>query len=67
MIHPVQVGGENGRFASPRSGSDFNDRVAVCIFVRRRQRDLNFAFNIGHQLFEVWNLVVGDRRDLNVA
>ena len=67
MVHAVKVGRENGRFTSTRSGSDFDDRVAVFIFIRRQQRDLNFAFEIGHPLFEVRNFVVGDRRNLNVA
>ena len=35
--------------------------------VGRQQRDLNFAFEIGHSFFEVWNLVISDRGDFNVA
>jgi hypothetical protein len=67
MVHSVKIGGENGRFASARSGSDFYDRVAVFIFIRRQQRYLNFAFEIGYPLFELRNLVVSDSRDLNIA
>ena len=67
MIHAVKIGGENGCFASACSGSDFHDGVAVFIFVGWQQRDLNFAFEIGHSLFEVRNFVVSNRRNLNVA
>ena len=67
MVHAVKVSGENGRFASAGSSPDFHNRVAVFIFVRRQQRNLNFALEIGHPLLEVRNLVVSDRRDFNIA
>ena len=67
MVHPVKISRENGRFTSAGSGSDFHDRIAVFIFVRRQQRNLNFAFEIGHSFFEVRNLVISDRGDFNIA
>ena len=67
MVHAVKIGGENGRFASARSGTDFHDGIAVFIFVPWQQGDLNIAFKTGHSLFEVRNLIVSHGRHLDIG
>ena len=44
MVHTVKISRENGRLASARSGSNFHDGIAVFVFIRRQQGNLNFAF-----------------------
>src|SRR2546429_6148940 len=70
MIHAVKVGGENGRFVSTRSGTDFYNGIAVFVLIRRQQGDLNIPFKIGHSLFKLRNLIVshgGDSTSRDIA
>jgi len=46
MVHAGKVSGENGGFASASSAANFHDRVALFIFIRWQQRDMNVALYI---------------------
>ena len=67
MIHAVKIGGENRSFASACSGADFHDRIALFIFIRWKQGDLNFSLKIGDSFFQIRNFVVSHRRDLDIT
>ena len=67
MVHAVKVGSENGGFASACSSTNFQDSIALFIFIRRHQGDLNISFKIGYPLFELRNLIVSHGCDLNIA
>ena len=54
-VHPVQIGRENRRLASARAGANFNDRVAVLVFIRWKQGDLHFSLKFSDAFFELGN------------
>ena len=37
-VHPVEIGGEQGRFVAAGAGTDFDDRVAVIERIARQQQ-----------------------------
>ena len=67
MIHPVKIGGENGRFTSAGAGANLDDRVAIFVFIRGQQRNLDFALQVVDSLFQVGDFVIGHRGDLDIA
>ena len=66
MIHPVKIGRENGGFASAGAGPNFDDRVAIFIFIRGQQSNLQFSLELGHALFQVRDFIIGHGCDLHV-
>src|SRR5262245_54059737 len=56
VVHPVKVRGENRRFASASSRPNFHNGVAVFIFIRWQQGNLNLTLQFRHALFELRDL-----------
>ena len=52
VIHPVKISREDRRFAPAGAGADFHDGVAVFVFVRRQERELHVALQIGDAFLE---------------
>ena len=53
VVHAVKIGGEDCRLAAAGAGADFDDRVAILVLVRRQQRDLEIALELGDAFLEL--------------
>ena len=48
-------------------GADFDDRIAILVFVRRQERDLEIALEIGDAFLQIGNFILGHGGDLDVV
>src|SRR5215470_3896001 len=55
MIHSVKIGGKDASFVAACPCTDFHDRVALFCLIRRQQRQLNVALQVGDAFFKLRN------------
>ena len=60
-IHTEQIACENRRFITARSGTNFQEAVAVIFRIFRQQQNLQFSFNLFNQLFRISQLFLRHR------
>ena len=52
VVHAVEIGGEKRRLVAAGAGADFHDGVAVLVFIRRQERDLDLFLRAGDALLQ---------------
>ena len=66
VVHPVKIGRENGGFASSGAGADFDNGIAVFVFVGWEQSDLKIALQVCEAFFQIGNFLARHLRHLSV-
>jgi hypothetical protein len=67
LIHPVQIGRKERGLIASGSGANFHDRIAVFVWIGRKQRELHMTFQLGNSRLQIRDLRLREFRKLIVS